>query len=571
MGGHHGYELVKADDRILAEFPGLGKKKLDQVNDLFKPYLFYEDSKEGRRVWTSCCHHAGELWERQPRTETQKHRAVMATKHNEVELCPYCHKPVTFKNTKKIGAAKNLREFIPVLFLHTRQRGKTVYAQGYWARKEYSTEECWAGMPLYMVTCVYRFRRGEWIAWQDEWVGRKGFKLVRKSGQWIGEPFTSGGLFFQYCGYKIVGLEELSKSFLRYTGIREKFEGKALCEGFIRHMGLYSLYPDGVEMLQKNGMTGPIDDWVWKRKKNAKVIKWDEQDPRKVFGLDGGELKEFLSESRNFGELAAYKAIRKHDRRVTFKQIHDLCDELGLPGLQDLTAALKRLPGLRISGLMDYLHRFAGSMCHGLGVRSVGDVARMWMDYIGFATELGYDLENPIIQTPRNLDLKHQEAYGAVAALNDEALGLDGKNRNQATLLRIPKLDARYGFESEHYLIRPPASAREIVAEGEALRHCVGGIAGIHARGSTTILFLRDKQRPQTPLVTIEMRGNRLVQVHGYRNECAPCPENPGCISPRKLYEEILTPWLAWVKAGSKRTKDGRPKLPNKKKEVNVA
>ncbi len=107
-------------------------------------------------------------------------------------------------------------------------------------------------------------------------------------------------------------------------------------------------------------------------------------------------------------------------------------------------------------------------------------------------------------------------------------------------------------------------STQEIIDEGQQLRHCVGGYAQRHAEGKLAILFLRDDTRPYTPLVTIEMNGTKLVQIHGFRNE------RDGAENPRKVYAGIVGPWLAWVEAGSKRNKDGAPVLP-KTKEVKTA
>ena len=72
------------------------------------------------------------------------------------------------------------------------------------------------------------------------------------------------------------------------------------------------------------------------------------------------------------------------------------------------------------------------------------------------------------------------------------------------------------------------------------------------------------------PLATIEMNGNRIVQVHGYRNEREPCTDNPKMIPARQLYADVLDIWLRWLKKGSPRDKDGNPKVP-KQKEVKTA
>lgn len=585
MGKYSQYTRAKAGDRVLKEFPGLSKEDLEQVNGFFEPYLFFENVEGGRKVWTSCCHHEGELWPDLVRTETPEHQMIKMLGHNDETYCPYCHRPVRAKNVRKMGTGKRLEEYIPVLFLHAAPDGETVYAQGYWAWKNYATKERWASPPLYMVTRVFRFRRGEWLAWSDRWVGEKaGYEMLRDTAKWIGEPFTNGsGMMVQYCGYRVIGLDRLSGSFLQYTGIQAMFEDKSLCSGFVRTLALASLYPEGVEMLLKAGMTAPIDDWVWRRKKNSKVIKWGEKDPRKVFDLNGRELKEFLDGDKDLDILAIYKALRKNDQGTTIQAVREAANTLGAMQLKDVSKVISEMPGLKLERLMQYFDRHTGPRCGGRGVMTASGVARMWLDYISFAKQLGYDLKNPLIRTPKNLDLKHTEAYQAVVAIHEEQLRIErerdriararrkkeeiaaAKHQDESVHGRAEALNRRYGFESEHYMIRPPVSAREIVEEGRALRHCVGGYAGRHAAGTATILFLRSKEQPDVPLCTIEMRGNTIVQIHGYQNDAGQR------VTPREKYREILEPWLAWVAAGSKRTKDGRPKLPKKLKEVKVA
>ena len=78
-----------------------------------------------------------------------------------------------------------------------------------------------------------------------------------------------------------------------------------------------------------------------------------------------------------------------------------------------------------------------------------------------------------------------------------------------------------------------------------------------------TILFLRRKDAPNRSLYTIEMHGNTLIQIHGYRND-------RGSTDPRKAMAWLLDPWLDWIAKGSKRDEDGKPKLP-KKKEIKTA
>ena len=77
----------------------------------------------------------------------------------------------------------------------------------------------------------------------------------------------------------------------------------------------------------------------------------------------------------------------------------------------------------------------------------------------------------------------------------------------------------KYEFELDGLIIRFPLTSAAIRYEGKVLNHCVGGYAERHIKGVLTILSLRRAEEPNRPYVTIEMNGNRIVQVHGYKND----------------------------------------------------
>ncbi|MDE6280555.1 MAG: PcfJ domain-containing protein, partial [Oscillospiraceae bacterium] len=121
------------------------------------------------------------------------------------------------------------------------------------------------------------------------------------------------------------------------------------------------------------------------------------------------------------------------------------------------------------------------------------------------------------------------------------------------------ELEKKYGFVMGGCVIRVPAGKNEILEEGRKLKHCVGGYADRHMRGAVTILFMRKVKKPNEPYVTIEMRGNKIMQIHGYRNDI-------GGENPRTQHKEFLAAWLNWLKRGSPQDKQGNPKLPRKEK-----
>lgn len=83
----------------------------------------------------------------------------------------------------------------------------------------------------------------------------------------------------------------------------------------------------------------------------------------------------------------------------------------------------------------------------------------------------------------------------------------------------------RYGKENDEFIITAPVLPAELTTEGGKLGHCVGSYLRRVATSSTTILFLRRKEDPNTPFYTIEVEGDeknkypRCIQIHGFGNK----------------------------------------------------
>lgn len=85
--------------------------------------------------------------------------------------------------------------------------------------------------------------------------------------------------------------------------------------------------------------------------------------------------------------------------------------------------------------------------------------------------------------------------------------------------IKLDKERVKYEYEDDKYVIRLPRNLTEIVDEGSIQRICIGGYTGTHSSGACTIFFLRLKVAPNTPFYAIEVRGNRVNQIHGYCNK----------------------------------------------------
>ena len=82
-----------------------------------------------------------------------------------------------------------------------------------------------------------------------------------------------------------------------------------------------------------------------------------------------------------------------------------------------------------------------------------------------------------------------------------------------------------------------------IEREGDTLRHCVGDYAQRHVAGKLTICFIRRTETPDASLYTVEMQDNRLIQIHGYKNDVnLPWDKKPEAVM-AWLLEKPLTRW----------------------------
>lgn len=138
-------------------------------------------------------------------------------------------------------------------------------------------------------------------------------------------------------------------------------------------------------------------------------------------------------------------------------------------------------------------------------------------DYLNMREVLGYDMANSVFIYPRNLEEAHNQMVKESTERHDE-LFIKKKNKEFSQIaVRYKSLCKRYQASAEGYIIRPAKDAGEIIMEGRILHHCVGGdnYLSKHNKGTTTILFLRKEKTPDTPYITIEIKGTEIRQWYG--------------------------------------------------------
>ena len=543
------YELAK-------KAPSMTAEDMQAANALFPSYIFRR--RKTREVWTTCCHRHEVL---------DKNHSIFDADHTPVPKpvphcrwaayapspapkltpCPFCGKISPVKELGRTGHRDNLAAYRR--FICFRWDGEALWGVGYTARKYYSTEAMLTADPICIRTAIYKYtknkvERAATYGFCDEWAGCQTlFTPFMGPDFRLSEPF---GYSKEYgMGYDVIGLDEVDKSHLKYCQTKTYHRhGPEL----MRFLAVATAYPRQVEMLIKGGMIEVVKDFVFRGKKNAACFDWAEPDLLRSFGLNKAEWKQFEQTGKDMEVLAVYKRARR-TKLATLPELHKLKQSLDSVWFGRLTSRMVKHK-LTPTRMVHYLEK----QCEeSQGIRNV---AERWCDYIDAAKYIGYDLKNDVFLLPKDLEKAHDKTTAAQTALQKAKRA--GK-ASEGEKTRLKNLVKKCTYSDGRWLIRPPLHADEIVAEGKALKHCVGGYADRHINGTTTILFLRDRRKPGKPLVTIEFRGGKIIQIHGWDDERTPCKANPKQISPRELYKEFLDGWLEWVKGGSKRDKSGRP------------
>lgn len=76
----------------------------------------------------------------------------------------------------------------------------------------------------------------------------------------------------------------------------------------------------------------------------------------------------------------------------------------------------------------------------------------------------------------------------------------------------------KYKYKYRKYAIGIPTTTQNILNEGTELRHCVASYIKNILNGQTAILFMRDVEKINEPLITIEFKNGAIIQAKGLLN-----------------------------------------------------
>lgn len=126
---------------------------------------------------------------------------------------------------------------------------------------------------------------------------------------------------------------------------------------------------------------------------------------------------------------------------------------------------------------------------------------------------LGYTMIDRIIKKFK-IQILHDKLYKDYKIMQNEIT-------NNKFLEVCKSYSTKYEKEIGDFAFIVPKNPQELIEEGNKQSHCVGGYVNDFADERCAIIFMRNKKDINKSLITIEMRGNNLIQAKGSCNRDA--------------------------------------------------
>lgn len=316
-----------------------------------------------------------------------------------------------------------------------------------------------------------------------DWDGNGRFYVVSNNWEFYGYRMYEyqdviEDLGFQYCSWDIYSDTEIGWD-------------KAM--RFIDYLTLYQREP-GIERIVKLGLGNYLPSIRYLDLSKRKIYDVFKIDSKWEFVIGILEMRDILTLRRekdieNLDDLDLYNRINfqswnsyKNIKGMTeFKKLKQYCNET-LKDNQDL---------------------------------------HIYEDYLRFASELGYDTRRNKVLYPINLN----EAHDQLMNEHNELLKERERQKieaNKSKFSKQYKKNKKHKFIDEGFIITPVRTQDELIEESTVLNHCVRSYAEQIVNGTTEILFVRKNEEPDTPFITVEVKGNKVTQVRGINNSIPP-------------------------------------------------
>lgn len=138
-------------------------------------------------------------------------------------------------------------------------------------------------------------------------------------------------------------------------------------------------------------------------------------------------------------------------------------------------------------------------------------LVKMYVDYLHMCRRQTYNMNDKSVLFPKNCAAAHDQEAELIQKISDA-------QKNKAFCMAYAGFARKAALSNKELQIVCPKQANDLVDEGKALHHCVGGYIDSVAEGKCLIVFVRRVEEPKKPYVTVEVRDGKIAQIHGDHN-----------------------------------------------------
>lgn len=468
------------------------------VKSVMPAYFFY-DYKRGSKNTSGICSACG------------REATLPDIKQGVKAICPHCKHELIAKPRSRRGACMFDRETFEVIE-NTGDGGLIIrIIKAYYSYTadtptieiyENARQFIWRDAGNKICTESYYYSRNSGII--TDW--KKGTRPVFFMYQYHFEGDTCGHLYTKNLS------EAFSNTPWQYCTIAdfyhhfcERMQALPFLTAHIEHPRL--------EHLCKVGFYSIVSDLVYHN--DGKMLDETQNRTHKILGVAAEDVAFLRDMDANLAVLKTfreYDGIKDRQRLLLWQMEHDVKHNI-LPILKYIT----------VHKLIRYAERQLLFLCQrknkygSVRYQKMQDMVTEYRDYLEMCDGLDYDMKNSFVLYPHDLERSHDRVQKRFK-IKENALLL--QNFKSA----VQDAEKRMAFEAGGMKIVVPATPGELAAEGNALHHCVGGYAGRVAKKECMILFVRKCCEETKPFYTVEIRGQKVIQVRGVGN-CTATPE----------------------------------------------
>ncbi|MFR2774787.1 MAG: PcfJ domain-containing protein [Anaerostipes sp.] len=238
--------------------------------------------------------------------------------------------------------------------------------------------------------------------------------------------------------------------------------------------------------------------------------------PHQVLGLSKPVCKAYFSKYYNVFHLyerkEGFEQIKKIDE--TYPNKPDKAIEL----IDSFFRLMINMGNMRLNCFRRFINlvekgfdctRLAEYLAHDVnmyqGITNSRDGLNILYDYVHMCEKMGVEYE----KYPKSLKLRHD-----IASKNFEIKKSEYNNKKLKEVVSLRDYKTLQ-YNSDSFSVLIPRCVDDLINEGKKLHHCVASYIDYIIDKTSKILFYRNTDDINTPLVTLEVKGDTVVQYRG--------------------------------------------------------